>query len=262
LSRDVSPRGGGRADPSGSESSAPGPAFVGDQGLREGIFYSLCTYLSRLALASFFEVRVWHVDRVPRTGPVLLAPNHASFLDPWIVGSTLSRRPVFLARDSLFRVPILGPLIGALSAVPVPRESVAPRAALELCIRVLREGRLLLLFPEGTRTPDGRLQPLQKGCAWIARKAGAPVVPARIFGSFEAWPRGASLPNRFPIRVVYGMPLRYEVGESSESFLDRLHLAISSLGFEECGDEAFGPGGMSASTAPLAPRATEPASSL
>lgn len=218
-----------------------------DRGFAEGFFYGFWAYLSRLAASTLFDLRVYHADRVPESGAAIIAPNHVSTLDPWVVGSTLRRRPCYLGRSTLFDFPGFGWFLRHVGTLPVPRESQAPRAALEICLRILERGRLLVLFPEGTRSQDGRVQPLKKGTAWIARRSGAPVVPVRVVGSFEAWPRsGASietglLPKRFPIRVIYGKPLEYQSGESSDAFLDRLRQNIELLGLEECGHECPGP---------------------
>jgi len=218
-----------------------------DTGLSFGFLYGASCYLTRLLMTGCFDLRVYNVDRVPASGPAILAPNHVSTLDPIAVGTTLRRRIAYLARSSLFEIPVFGSFIARLGALPVPRESQAPREALELCLRVLDRGRLLLLFPEGTRSADGRIGELKKGTAWIARRSGAPVIPVRVLGTYESWPRREGgvqtgiLPRRFPIRVIYGNPLEYRTGESSDTFLARLRSTLESLGLEEFGHERRGP---------------------
>jgi len=213
----------------------------GDTGLSMGLFYAVSLLASRLAAIGFFSLRVEGSHRVPRTGPVILAGNHQSFLDPWMVGLSLERRAHYLARDSLFHVPILGGLISRYGALPVPRESTAPRKSLEVCLEALGRGRALILFPEGTRSSDGKMQPLRRGIALLARRTGAPVIPAIITGSHLAWPRDRRLPRRSPIRLFFGNPIRFSEDESSDSFMERLASALHTLAVE-AGEEALIPG--------------------
>jgi 1-acyl-sn-glycerol-3-phosphate acyltransferase len=163
--------------------------------------------LSRLVGILGFRLRAWGVERVPRTGGMLLVSNHASFLDPPLLGSPLPRQVAFMARRSLFSVPLLGPLIARCHAFPVERGE-ADLGAMRRAIRVLRRGCGLVLFPEGTRTADGAMQRFRPGFALLASRAGVPIVPAAICGTFEAWPRHQALP-RFgqPVTVAYGEPM-------------------------------------------------------
>lgn len=204
----------------------------GDGGLRMGAFYALCLYLSRIGGLSLFGLRAFGTSRVPRTGATVLAANHQTLLDPWLVGQCVDRRLVFLARETLFRVPLLGRLIRSLDAMPLPRESIAPKQALEVSVRLLEEGRALLLFPEGTRSRDGRLQPLRRGIVLLARRTGAPVVPVLVTGAFALWPRTRRLPRLGPVEIRFGEPLRYEPQDSPDSFLDRLAAAYRGLALE------------------------------
>ena len=201
-----------------------------DTGFSEGWLYAFACGATRLFLSFFFDWRIYDAHRVPRKGPVILAPNHASFLDPLLAGDGVRRRCCFLARDTLFRVPVLGSLISAVGTYPLPRESISPRKSLELALKILEKGRVLVLFPEGTRSRDGKLGNFRKGTAWIAKRSGVPVVPVRIVGSFEAWPPHRALPRRVPLRVFYGEPVRCGPKESVDSFLDRLKAAIIELG--------------------------------
>jgi 1-acyl-sn-glycerol-3-phosphate acyltransferase len=204
----------------------------GDSGLALGIFYSLSLYLSRFAALFFFDLRVFGSERVPARGPVIIAPNHQSLLDPWLTGLCLYRRGAYLARHSLFRVPILGWLIRKYDALPVEREKSAPRAGFEVCLRALELGRALLLFPEGTRSYDGRLQPLKRGVALLARRGRAPVLPVWIVGTRGAWPREQKLPRPGKVRLYFGSPLVLGNDESSDAFMDRLQQAYRTLASE------------------------------
>ena len=141
-------------------------------------------------------------------GPVILASNHASFLDPPLIGSSVPREACFLARESLFTIPLLGSLIRVINAVPVDRDGKSPRG-LKAILDRLKEGRPVVLFPEGTRTDDGSLLPARSGVGLAVVKSGAPVVPIRIFGSFEAYSRKMRFPRPCRITVVYGKPIDF-----------------------------------------------------
>jgi 1-acyl-sn-glycerol-3-phosphate acyltransferase len=182
-------------------------------------------------MVSFFDARALYAHRVPVRGPALLAANHSSFLDPILVGSCLARRCSYLARDSLFRNRLMGAWLRALGAVPVSRESLAPKRAVKVCLEILAKNRLLIMFPEGTRSEDGSLGTFRRGISLIVKRSGAPVIPVRIVGSYEAWPRQRFLPREYPVRILFGKPLRFdEKGESADVFLGRLRTSLEELG--------------------------------
>jgi len=163
----------------------------------------------RLMYAVYFRWRVYHAERVPPTGPVILASNHASFLDPPLVGSGL-RRPInYLARESLFRFPGIGALLRSWQAVPVDRDG-GGAAGLKAILERLLAGGGIILFPEGTRTRDGRLQPARSGIGLVVIKSSAPVVPVRTFGTFEAYGRDVRFPRPRRVAVKYGRPMNFE----------------------------------------------------
>lgn len=143
-------------------------------------------------------------------GPVILAPNHASFYDPPLVGVPVRRKLTFFTRDYYFKFP-LGPLIRFLGAFPADLDRKFDRQAYEQARRILEAGGLLVLFPEGTRTRDGLLGNLQSGVAMLAVETGATIVPVSLCGTFEAWPRTRSWPRLCrPIAVTYHKPIRVE----------------------------------------------------
>jgi len=157
--------------------------------------------LSKLIGRIFFRYRVIHPERMIQTGPVILAMNHQSYLDPPLAGIACKRPIYFLARKSLLNVPILG-------RIPVDQEGM-DRGALKALLRILRAGEGALVFPEGARTPNGNLQPALPGLGFIIAKTRAPVVPMRIFGSHEALPRGGGRLRFHPITVVIGRPMYF-----------------------------------------------------
>ena len=141
-------------------------------------------------------------------GPVILASNHESYLDPPLVGSVADRAIFFLARNSLLAGPFFGWLLPKLNVIPVDQEG-GDRSALKALIRILRAGEGTLVFPEGERTSDGRLRPALPGLGFVIAKTLAPVVPMRIFGAREAWPRGSTRVRFRPITVVVGAPIYF-----------------------------------------------------
>ena len=145
----------------------------------------------------------------PKTGGVLLVSNHQSNLDPIVLAVQLQRKVSFFAKVELFENRYFGWLIRELNAFPV-RRGEGDIGAVREAIHRLKEGRVLTLFPEGTRSRTGEIGTIQAGIAMIVRRAGVPVVPAVIDGSYLAWPKSRSLPRRHPIRVMYGRPLATE----------------------------------------------------
>jgi len=166
--------------------------------------------IAKMLLRGFFRAfNRWEVrgqELVPGGGGVLLIANHTSYADPPIVG-TASPRPVhFMAKAELFDVPVLGWLIRRTHAFPV-RRGAGDREALRRGVKVLREGKVLLVFPEGTRSRDGRLQPPEQGAAFVALAAGAQVVPMAIVGADRLLPRHSPIPRPAKLRVRFGRPL-------------------------------------------------------
>jgi len=170
--------------------------------------YRTAWWASRLAARCIYRTRIEHVERIPRIGPVILASNHASLADPPLIGGSVPRAVCFLARDTLFQIPLLGWYIRRLNAVPVNREG-GGGAGLKAILDRLQAGSAILLFPEGTRSADGRLKPARSGIGLTVIKSGAPVIPIRLHGTFEAWGRHRRLPGPGRFRVVFGAPLDF-----------------------------------------------------
>jgi 1-acyl-sn-glycerol-3-phosphate acyltransferase len=171
--------------------------------------YRLGWTFFRAMFAVYFRWRVFNPERVPTTGGVIIASNHASFLDPPLVGAGLPRDINYLARESLFRFPGIGALLRSWNSVPVDRDGGGASGLREILNR-LHAGGGIILFPEGTRTPDGKLQPARSGIGLTVIKSDVPVIPVRTFGTFAAYGRNHKFPRPFRVAVKYGQPLRFE----------------------------------------------------
>jgi 1-acyl-sn-glycerol-3-phosphate acyltransferase len=156
-----------------------------------------------------FRVRVFGRQNLPAAGGAVIASNHQSFFDPVLIGVGLGREVDYMARASLFRSPLFRRLIKSLNAFPIKREGVDVEAMREAIARI-RRGRLVLVFPEGTRTRDGSLGAVRRGLSLISERAQAPVVPAVIQGAYQAWPRGARMIRPHRIGVAFGRPISVE----------------------------------------------------
>ena len=158
----------------------------------------------------FYRSRWRYFERVPKTGPVILAPSHASFYDPPFVNVPVWRRCHFFTRDKYFK-PLLGRIIRYLGAFPVDLDRRFDAKAYDQARQVLEDGGMLILFPEGTRSWDGRLGKIYGGVAALALETGATIVPVSVCGAFEAWPRTRKYP-RFCRRMwaVYHRPIPVE----------------------------------------------------
>ena len=171
-------------------------------------------------------------------GPVILASNHESYLDPPLVGSVSDRAIFFLARKTLLAGPFFGWLLPKLNVIPVDQEG-NDRSALKALIRILKAGEGTLVFPEGERTLDGRMRPALPGLGFVIAKTLAPVVPIRIFGAREALPRGSGRVRFCPITVVVGEPIYFTAADlqppGRELYIrlsQRVMDAIAALSFD------------------------------
>ena len=189
-------------------------------------YYWVCYHLIKLIGRIFFRLRFVHRERMINHGPVILAANHQSFLDPPFAGSASDRGIYFLARRTLLDGPILGWLLPKLNVIPVDSETGKDRTALKALIRILKAGEGTLVFPEGQRSPDGLLQPVLPGLGLVIAKTLAPVVPMRIFGAHDAWPIGQKWPRFRPVTVVVGEPLHFTAADLEPAGKD-LYLRLS-----------------------------------
>ncbi len=171
--------------------------------------YKIGWHFFRGLFRFYFGWRVFNAERVPESGPVILACNHASYIDPPLAGAGLNRPISYLARASLFRVPILAAILRSWEVVAVDRDG-GTGGGFKAILERLEGGGAILLFPEGTRTPDGQLQPARAGLGLAVIKSTAPVVPVRLFGTYQAYGRRQCWPRpRRRLTVKYGRPMDF-----------------------------------------------------
>jgi 1-acyl-sn-glycerol-3-phosphate acyltransferase len=147
---------------------------------------------------------------MPAVGTVLVCANHQSFLDPPLVGCAFNRHMSYLARKSLFRWRPFGRFIATLDAIPLDQEGLG-MAGLKESLRRLKRGEALVIFPEGTRSPDGDMAELKPGFCVLARRSAVTMLPVGIDGSHQAWPRSSFLPRPGRVQLVVGDPIPPEV---------------------------------------------------
>ena len=188
----------------------------------------------RVYFRLYHRGRIYHRERLPRTGGIILAPNHVSFLDPPFVGLTCNRAVTYFARDTLFRNPLAKAWLRSWNAVPIKREG-GDIGAMRLTLRLLAEGKAVMIFPEGTRSQDGQLQPARSGIGMVAARAKVPVVPVRLFGTAQAMPRGKSLPRPARVTVVFGEPFVPELPAGAEELRGEALKAV----YQGIGDEVM-----------------------
>lgn len=187
-----------------------------------------------LVAFGMFRLRFFHRERFPKTGGFLLLSNHQSHLDPPLVGLGVPRRVNYLARDTLFKNKFFAWLIRSLDAIPIDREGLG-LSGLKETMRRLKRGEIVLLFPEGTRSPDGELQPLKPGFSALVQRTGVPLVPVGIDGAFDAWPRKAKFPRPGKVCVVVGEPIS---AEEAKTLDDRALVALVDERLRACHAEA------------------------
>lgn len=176
--------------------------------LRKFLVYESSRWLTGFFCKIFFRYRAMGRENWPKGGG-LVCSNHQSVMDPILAGLSYRGRLGYLARENLFDHWAFRWLIESLEAVPIKRDGLGI-GGLKSALRRLKDDKKMLIFPEGTRTPDGEIQPFQPGFIAIARRGKAPVIPMAIAGAYEAWPKNRTFPRLSSIRVCIGEPLSAE----------------------------------------------------
>jgi 1-acyl-sn-glycerol-3-phosphate acyltransferase len=162
------------------------------------LWYEMWYGLTFAGMTLGFSLRIEGASNVPRDGPVLLIANHQSYLDPLVVGLASRRHVHFLARKGLFRNRLFGAYLRSANCVPVDQEGVA-KEGIKTALKLLQDGRVVVIFPEGERTHTGQMQPLRPGLHLLIKRAGATVVPVGVAGAYQAYPRTQLLPRLSPL---------------------------------------------------------------
>jgi len=177
-------------------------------------WYWFAVSCCRLFCRVFFRLRVCGKKNIPQKGPFLIISNHQSFLDPIFCGIPLNRQLHFLARDSLFVNRFFGRLLTSVNTIPVKRGQ-ADLTAVKAVIAKLKEGYGVCLFPEATRSPDGKIAPFKPGLGLLCRKGNAAIVPTVIDGAFECWPKHQKIFKAGKkILLSYGKPITTEQAQN------------------------------------------------
>ncbi len=171
------------------------------------MWYRLVRWTLGLYFGWQFSLRVEGREHEPATGPVLVVSNHVSALDPPMVGVALRRTSRYMAKQELMDTPVLGFFLRTIGVFPV-RRGEADRRSIRMALEALERGSVLVMFPEGTRSPDGRLQTAEPGAAMLALRTGAPVLPVAVIGTQHAMPRGAKRPRRTRVLIRFGATLQ------------------------------------------------------
>ncbi len=198
------------------------------------IFWRGFQFFNVVVLVVLYRLQVRGFKNVPRTGPLLIAANHQSYFDPPAIGGRVSTRQIdFVARSGLFTHTILGGIFRFLNSIPVAEEG-PDGAAIKEIIRRLRMGRCVMIFPEGSRTHDGSIQPFKRGVALLVKRAKCPVIPVAIDGAHRVWPREQKGPKLLfapKIRVLYGEVIGYDelMQDGADAALARIEREVRAL---------------------------------
>ena len=189
--------------------------------------YLILKYFYRYVLKILVRLDAHGLEHIPEKGGFLLVSNHASNLDPPIVGVYLPRIIHTMAKEELFKYPVLRWVMIKMKGIPIRRGAV-DREAMKECTKWLKRGSVVSLFPEGTRSPDGQLHEGKAGAAMLAVGAGVPCVPAYIKGTYKAWPKGQKLPRPKKVDIYYGKP--FDLPERPEGMKTKAY-------YQLCADE-------------------------
>ncbi len=199
--------------------------------------YRFVRFFFKFVFKKGYQGKLYGLENIPAQGGVILAGNHVSYLDPPFIAVHANRQPVFsFARRTLFKRGI-GWFFNRLYMIPVDRDKGSDIHSIKHILQLLKDGNPVLMFPEGTRSANGVLQRPKKGIGLFVSKAKVPVVPVRIFGTFEAWPKGDKWPNFKPkVSIVFGKPIPPEsfddckdASDPMQAISDRIMQAIANI---------------------------------
>lgn len=203
---------------------------MAQRSLAKRLWYSYLRVTMRLTAVGLFHLRFSGRENQPLTGGALILSNHQSHLDPVLVGMVFDRRMNYLARETLFRFAPLRWLILSLDSIPIDRDGLGI-SGLKETLRRVKQQEMVLIFPEGTRTPDGEVAPLKPGFAALAKRVRVPLVPVGLDGPFQAWPRSRPYPKLGTIHIHIGQPI---TPEETQRLDDRTLVELVEARIREC----------------------------
>jgi len=184
--------------------------------------------LAGLLIAKFlFLFHIKDNYNIPPRGAVIIASNHASFLDPILLGAASKRALNFMAKEELFSLGLFSKLLLNVGAFPIRREALS-KSTIKQALDILRAGKALVIFPEGSRSKDGEIGKGGSGVIWLARATGAFIVPSRIRGSGKAWGVNSLIMRPYPIKISFGRPMLFsdlegdDLGSMSDSLMEKI----------------------------------------
>jgi 1-acyl-sn-glycerol-3-phosphate acyltransferase len=192
--------------------------------------FSLCRWLCKIALHELFDFTVCGEENVPAAGPCIIAANHCSFLDPPAAVVGCGRNTFSIARRTLSSGGIWHWLFSRMHTIAIDRDGGNDLSAIRSSLKLLERGHSILLFPEGSRSHDGTIQRGKRGVALLVSMAKVPLIPAKIFGTFEAWNCSSKFPKLFsPVHISFGAPIMAEEYLPHSSGSDRNGLIVDFI---------------------------------
>lgn len=173
------------------------------------MFYSIIHIILKIVAAAYIRLQTIDIENIPKQGGVILAPNHPSDLDSFILGIAITRQLHTMGKEELFRRRFAGFIFRKLNAFPVKRGEI-DRESIRIAIGVLKNGHVIDMYPEGTVSKDGFLQEPRLGTAFIALQAKVPVLPAAIIGTFNVMSKGQRFPRPHKVVIKFGRPLYFD----------------------------------------------------
>ena len=192
------------------------------------MLYKVSRFIFAVSIKLFIKIRVKGKENFLKKEPFILVSNHARNLEPVLLGIACPRKIAFLAKEELFRLPVVGGWFGGVGCVPIRRKD-SDILALKQSLRILRRKNPIVIFPQGARGS----KEVKPGVGFLVKKSGVPVIPARIYGSDKVLPPGKMVPKRARVRIVVGRPLQIEGHKSPEIISSEVFNAIEALGQEK-----------------------------
>jgi 1-acyl-sn-glycerol-3-phosphate acyltransferase len=194
-------------------------------------YYLVVQSFFKLCFVEIFDGCVYGVENIPETGAFIAAANHASFLDPPFISAIMKRSDVFFfARKTLIVPGLFGFILSRINTIPVDRDNGSDVAAIKKVFNLLKNGHGVVIFPEGARSPDGAIHEARAGIGLLACRSSVPVIPIRLFGTYEIWSKETRWPNiNTEATVVVGRPMHSIIYDPGPNHEDRYQYAADRI---------------------------------